>query len=73
MSCQRTRDTNGSASHHTDQHNTGTRNKILLPSATHLEEGRGTTILELLRLENCISRLCPSPLGSHPPPHTQIG
>ena len=28
-------------------------NKILLPSARHLEEGRGTTILELLRRENC--------------------
>ena len=44
----------------------------LLPSARHLEEGRGTSILELPRLENCISRLCPRPLGS-PPPHTQIG
>ena len=42
--------------------------KILLPSARHLEEGRGTTILELLRRENCISRLCPRPLGSPPPP-----
>ena len=41
--------------------------EILLPSARHLEEGRGTNILELLRLENCISRLCPRPLGSHPP------
>ena len=40
--------------------------KILLPSARHLEEGRGTTILELLRLENCISRLCPRPLGDYP-------
>ena len=44
------------------------RKKNLLPSATHLEEGRGTTISELLRLENCISRLCPRPLGSPPPP-----
>ena len=44
--------------------------EILLPSARHLEEGRGTTILELLRLENCISTLCPRPLGSHPPPPT---
>ena len=42
--------------------------KILLPSARHLEEGRGTTILELPRLENYISRLCPRPLGSQPPP-----
>ena len=42
--------------------------KILLPSARHLEEGRGTAILELPRLENCISRLCPSPLGAPPPP-----
>ena len=46
--------------------------EILLPSARHLEEGRGTTILELLRRENCISRLCPRPLGSHPTPNTQI-
>ena len=41
--------------------------KILLPSARHLEEGRGRTIFELPRLENCISRSCPSPLGSPPP------
>ena len=41
--------------------------KILLPSARHLEEGRGTTIFELLRQENCISRLCHSPLGRLPP------
>ena len=46
--------------------------EILLPSARHLEEGRGTTILELPRGENCISRLCPIPLGSHPTPNTQI-
>ena len=39
------------------------RAKILLPLARHLEVGRGTTMLE-----NCISRLCPSPLGSPPPP-----
>ena len=39
--------------------------KILLPSARHLEEGRGTTFFELLRRENCIS---PRPLGSPPPP-----
>ena len=45
--------------------------KILLPSARHLEEGRGTTIFELLRRENCISRLCPRPRGT-PPPNTQI-
>ena len=32
------------------------------------------SIFELLRLENCISRLCPKPLGTPPPPqHTQIG
>ena len=30
------------------------------------------TVFELPRLENCISRLCPSPLGSPTPP-TQIG
>ena len=48
------------------------KKKILLPSARHLEEGRGTAILELLRRENCISRLCPRPLGSHPTPNTQI-
>ena len=42
--------------------------EILLPSAGHLKEGRGTTILELLRRENCISKLCPRPLGSHPTP-----
>ena len=48
------------------------KNEILLPSAGHLEEGRGTTILELLRRENCISKLCPRPLGSHPTPNTQI-
>ena len=30
------------------------------------------SIFELPRVENCISRLCPSPLGSHPP-KTQIG
>ena len=48
--------------------------KILLPSARHLEEGRGTTFFELLRRENCISRLCPRTLGSPPsPPKTQIG
>ena len=41
--------------------------KILLPSARHLEEGRGTTFFELLRRENCTSRLCPRPLGSPPP------
>ena len=48
--------------------------KILLPSARHLKEGRGTTIFELPRLENCISGLCPGPLGSppHPPPNTQM-
>ena len=44
------------------------RSKILLPSARHLKEGRGTTFFELLRRENCISRLCPRPLGSPPPP-----
>ena len=49
------------------------KNEILLPSARHLEEGRGTTFFELLRRENCISRLCPRPLGSPPPPNTQIG
>ena len=43
--------------------------EILLPSARHLEEGRGTTILELPRLENCRSRLCPSLLGTPPPTH----
>ena len=47
-----------------------TYRKILLPSAKHLEEGRGTTFFELLRQENCISRLCPRPLGSPPPPPT---
>ena len=31
------------------------------------------SIFELLRRENCISRLCPRPLGSPPPPNTQIG
>ena len=33
------------------------------------------SIFELPRLENCISRLCPRPLGSPPPPppNTQIG
>ena len=32
------------------------------------------SIFELLRRENCISRLRPRPLGSPtPPPHTQIG
>ena len=41
---------------------------ILLPSARHLEEGRGTTMFELPRLENRISRLCPRTLGSPPPP-----
>ena len=46
--------------------------EILLPSARHLKEGRGRTIFELPKLENCMSRLCPSPLGSTPPP-TQIG
>ena len=52
----------------------GSSGEILLPSARHLEEGRGTTFFELLRRENCISRLCPRPLGSPPPPpNTQIG
>ena len=43
--------------------------KILLPSARHLEEGRGTTISELLRLENCIIARCAPdpPLGAPPP------
>ena len=42
--------------------------KILLPSARHLEEGRGTTIPELLRLENCIMAGCaPDPLEAPPP------
>ena len=32
------------------------------------------SIFELLRRENCISKLCPIPLGSPlPPPNTQIG
>ena len=31
------------------------------------------SIFELPRLENCISRLCPSPLGTPPPKNTQIG
>ena len=32
------------------------------------------SIFELPRLENCISRLCPGPLGSPPSPqNTQIG
>ena len=44
--------------------------KILLPLARHLEEGRGTTISELLRLENCIiARCAPDPLGAPPPQH----
>ena len=32
-------------------------------------------IFEMQRVENCISRLCPSPLGSPPAPNknTQIG
>ena len=29
------------------------------------------SIFELPRLENCISRLCPRPLGSPPPPPPQ--
>ena len=28
----------------------------------------GNSIFELLRRENCISRLCPRPLGNPPPP-----
>ena len=43
--------------------------RILLPSARHLEEGRGTTFFEVLRRENCISRLCPRPLGRPAPQH----
>ena len=31
------------------------------------------SIFELPRLENCISRLCPKPLRTPPPPTTQIG
>ena len=31
------------------------------------------SIFELPRLENCISKLCPGPLGTPPPPNTQIG
>ena len=31
------------------------------------------SIFELPRLENCTSRLCPGPLGTPPPPHSQIG
>ena len=38
--------------------------KILLPLARHLKEGRGTTIFGLPRLQNCLSRLCPSPFGT---------
>ena len=30
------------------------------------------SMFELPRLENCINRLCPGPLGD-PPPNTQIG
>ena len=45
----------------------GTRRKVLLPSPTHIEEGRVTTFFELPRLENRISRLCPIPLGRRPP------
>ena len=30
------------------------------------------SIFELPRLANCISRLCPSPFGSPPPPNNQI-
>ena len=30
------------------------------------------SIFEVPRLENCISRLCPTPLG-RPPPNIQIG
>ena len=44
--------------------------KILLPLARHLEEGRGTTFLELLRRENCISMLCP---WEPPHPNTHVG
>ena len=33
--------------------------QIVLPSARHLEEGRGTTILELPRLENYIKQVVP--------------
>ena len=29
------------------------------------------SIFELLRLENCITKLCPRPLGSPPPPPPQ--
>ena len=47
--------------------------KILLPSARHLKEGRGTTISELLRLENCkIARCAPDPLGAPPPPTPSV-
>ena len=45
--------------------------KIILPSARHLKEGRGTTIFGLPRLQNCLSRLCPSPFGTPPPPTTK--
>ena len=31
---------------------------------------RKVPFLELLRLQSCISRLCPRPLGSPPPPPT---
>ena len=31
------------------------------------------SIFDLLRLENCISKLCPSPLAPPPPQNTQIG
>ena len=54
-----------------DKMDKGNEKKNLLPSARHLEEGRETTILELLRRENRISRLCPRPLGSPPPPPPQ--
>ena len=39
------------------------------------KSGSKIYISELLKLENCISRLCPSPLGSPQPPlpNTQIG
>ena len=47
--------------------------QILLLSARHLEEGRGTNIFELPRRENYISRLCLGPLGTPPPPPKREG
>ena len=47
---------------------------IILEGQSIKKSSLEISIFELLRRGNCMSRLCPRPLGSPPlPPNTQIG